>query len=106
MAIFPNVLEGDDGQGAAYYLIPYAISGGHYVTVAVACSDMTVPCDSSYSILSSDFVLAGNSNSGTYAEFTRISTPEPRTLSLVTVLAGLLGLMLALRKRKAQNQAI
>jgi hypothetical protein len=102
MAIFPNVLEGDN-LAAAYYLIPYGTSMGHDVSVAVVCSDMTVPCDSSYSILSSDFVLAGDSNSGTYAEFTRISTPEPRTLSLVTMLGGLLGLMLALRKRKAQG---
>jgi hypothetical protein len=105
MAVFPNVIEGDN-PGVAYYLIPYAISTGHYVTVAVECSDMTAPCDSSYSILSSDFVLAGNSNSGAYAEFTLIPTPEPGTLGLVTVLAGLLGLMLALRKRKAQDQSI
>ena len=34
MAIFPNVIEGDN-PGVAYYLIPYGISMGHYVTVAV-----------------------------------------------------------------------
>ena len=67
---------------------------------------MTAPCDSSHSILSSDFLLARNSNSGAYAEFTLIPTPEPGRLSLLTVLAALLGLMLALRKRKAEDQSV
>ena len=103
MAKFPNFLAGDV-PGAAYYLIPYAISGGHFVTVVVECSDVTAPCDSSYSILSSEFFLA--QNSGAFAEFNLTPTPEPRTLSLMMVLAGMLGLMLALRRRKVQDRAI
>lgn len=100
MAVFPKMLEGNDSGSGAYYVLPYGKSGGHYVTVAVVCSDATDPCDSSYSVLSSDFVLAFDT--ATYAEFTRLPIPEPGTLSLTMVGAGLLGWMRARRRRKAQ----
>lgn len=95
------MLESNDSGSGAYYLLPYGISGGRYVSVAVVCSDSTDPCDSSYSVLSSDFVLAFKGSSATYAEFAPVPTPEPGTLSLTMVGAGLLGLMRARRRRKA-----
>jgi hypothetical protein len=102
MAVFPNILESNSIGSGAYYLLPYGISGGRYVSVAVICSDATVPCDSSYSVLSSDFVLAFADSPATYAEFTPVPTPEPGTLSLTMVGAGLLGLMRARRRRRDQ----